>query len=192
MTYLFIGLLVFLGLHSLRIVVPQWRAQRIQSMGEAAYKGIYSLASAAALGLVVWGFGVARESPVMLWLPPFGMRHAASLLMVAAFILIVAAYVPGNSIKSWVHHPMVLAVKVWAIAHLLANGSVAHVTLFGSFLVWAVIDFRSARQRDRLAGVVYPAGKAGRTALTVAIGLAVWAAFAFWAHGALIGVRPLG
>jgi uncharacterized membrane protein len=109
-----------------------------------------------------------------------------------AFVLLVATYVPRNSIKTRLHHPMVLAVMVWALAHLLANGNLADVVLFGSFLVWAVFSFRAARQRDRSAGTVYPAGTMAATAITVVVGLAFWALFAFWAHGYLFGVRPFG
>jgi uncharacterized membrane protein len=109
-----------------------------------------------------------------------------------AFVLLAAAYVPGNGIKSRLHHPMVLGVKVWALAHLLANHTLADLLLFGGFLVWAVASFRAARQRDRLNGTVYPPGTAARTAIAVVLGLLAWAVFAFWAHGAWIGVRPFG
>jgi uncharacterized membrane protein len=104
----------------------------------------------------------------------------------------VGAYVPGNGIKARVHHPMVLGIKVWALAHLLANNTLADLLLFGSFLLWAVLDFRSSRQRDRAAGTVYPAGSTGRTVLVVVLGVGVWALFAFWLHAVLFGVRPFG
>jgi uncharacterized membrane protein len=142
--------------------------------------------------LIVWGFGLARRNPVYLWEAPMGMRHLAGALLLIAFVLLVATYVPRNSIKARLHHPMVLAVMVWALAHLLANGNLADVVLFGSFLVWAVFSFLAARQRDRVAGTVYPAGTMAATAITVVVGLAFWALFAFWAHGYLFGVRPFG
>jgi uncharacterized membrane protein len=163
MTYLILGLAIFLGVHSVRIVADGWRTQTRARVGEGAYKGIYSLLSLLGFGLIIWGFGVARETPVMLWMPPVGMRHAASLLTLIAFILLAAAYVPGNAIKARVHHPMVLGVKTWALAHLLANGSVAHVVLFGAFLLWAVLNFIAARRRDRAQGTQYPAGTTAGT-----------------------------
>jgi uncharacterized membrane protein len=192
MFYLLAGLVLFLGVHSVRIFAEDWRGQTRERIGENAWKGLYSLASLLGFALLVWGFGVAREQPFVLWTPPLGMRHLASLLTWLAFVLLAATYVPGNGIKSRLHHPMVLAVKVWALAHLLANGMLAHVVLFGAFLVWAILDFRSSRQRDRKAQITYPGGKMLATVLTVLIGTAAWALFAFWLHGLLIGIRPFG
>jgi uncharacterized membrane protein len=190
--YLLLGLVIFLATHSVRIVADGWRAQRLVQMGEAAYKGLFSVMSVVGFGLIAWGFGVARETPILLWIVPVGMRHAASLLTLMAFVLLAGAYVPGNSIKARLHHPMVLAVKAWALAHLLANGTVAHAVLFGAFLAWAVADYISARKRDRAAGTVYPAGSAAATVASVVIGTLAWAGFAFWLHGMLIGIRPFG
>lgn len=192
MAVLILGLVLFLGVHSTRIVADGWRTATIARIGETPWKGLYALASIAGFALVVWGFGLARRNPVYLWEAPMGMRHLAGALLLIAFVLLVATYVPRNSIKARLHHPMVLAVKVWALAHLLANGNLADVVLFGSFLVWAVFSFRAARQRDRVAGTVYPAGTMAATAITVVVGLAFWALFAFWAHGLLFGVRPFG
>lgn len=190
MTFLILGLLLFLGTHSLRIVADGWRAQRIARLGENGWKGLYSLASALGLGLVVWGYGLARAEPVVLWAPPGWTRHLAALLTLPAFILIAAAYLPGNRIKAAVGHPMVAGVKVWAIAHLISNGNLADALLFGAFLLWAVADFRSARQRDRAAGVRYPAGSAARDGMVIAAGAGAWALFAGFLHAWLIGVRP--
>lgn len=192
MAVLILGLVLFLGVHSTRIVADGWRTATIARIGEKPWKGLYTLASIAGFALIVWGFGLARRNPVYLWEAPMGMRHLAGALLLIAFVLLVATYVPRNSIKARLHHPMVLAVKVWALAHLLANGNLADVVLFGSFLVWAVFSFRAARQRDRVAGTVYPAGTIAATAITVVVGLAFWALFAFWAHGLLFGVRPFG
>ena len=192
MQYLILGLFIFLGVHSVRIVADGWRSAIRAHIGENAFKGLYSLLSLAGLALVVWGFGLARETPIQLWLPPVGMRHAAALFNTIAFVFLVAAYVPGNAIKARVHHPMVLGVKTWAFGHLLANGNLAHVVLFGSFLVWAVADFISARRRDRAQGIVYAAGNASATAVTVILGVAVAGLFAMWLHGLLIGVKPFG
>lgn len=192
MNYLILGLVIFLGTHSVRIVADGWRTTTRARVGENAYKGVYSLLSLLGLGLVIWGFGLARETPVMLWMPPRGMRHAASLLTLVSFVLLAAAYIPRNAIKARFHHPMVLGVKAWALAHLLANGSVAHVVLFGSFLAWGVLNFIAARKRDRAQGVTYPAGNTSGTLTTVLVGAGAWAVFAFSLHGWLIGIRPFG
>ena len=192
MLYMVLGLVLFLGVHSVRIVADGWRTQTLARVGEGAWKGLYSLASVAGLALIVWGYGLARQQPVVLWLPPVGMRHAASLLTLIAFILLAGAYVPRNAIKARLHHPMVLGVKVWALAHLLSNGNLADVVLFGAFLLWAVLSFRAARQRDRAQGTVYAPGTAAGTVATLVVGAVAWAVFALWAHAWLIGVAPLG
>ena len=192
MSYLVLGLVLFLGVHSVRIVADDWRTQTRARLGELPWKGLYSLVSALGLALIVWGYGLARQQPLVLWVPPTGMRHAAALLTLIAFILLAAAYVPRNAIKARLHHPMVLGVKVWALAHLLSNGNLADVLLFGAFLLWAVFDFRAARQRDRAQGTVVAPGTATGTAATVLVGAAAWAGFALWAHAWLIGVAPLG
>ncbi len=188
MSVLLLGLVLFLAAHSVRIVADGWRSRTIARLGEGPWKGIYSLVSLAGFALVVWGYGLARQQPVPLWDPPAWTRHLAALLMVASFVLLVAVYVPHNALKARLHHPMVLSVKVWALAHLLANGMLADVVLFGAFLAWSVLDYRSARRRDEAAGTSYAAGTSGATATTVVIGLVVWALFAFWAHRWLIGV----
>lgn len=192
MLYLLTGLVLFLGVHSVRIFAEEWRTRTLAQVGEGVYKGTYSVLSLVGLGLIVYGFGVARETPVVLWTPPTGMRHAASLLTLAAFVLLAAAYVPRNGIKARLHHPMVLGVKSWALAHLMANGNLAHVLLFGGFLAWAVLDFIVARRRDRLAGTQYAPGSLTATAITVVVGGLAWMAFALHLHGWLIGMRPFG
>jgi uncharacterized membrane protein len=192
MTALVFGLVIFLGAHSVRIVAEPWRARMRQRLGEGTWKGVYSVLSAVGLGLIIWGYAAARQDPVALWAPMTWARHLASLLTLMSFVLLAAAYVPGNGIKARLHHPMVLGVKLWALAHLLANHTLADLLLFGGFLVWAVLNFRAARRRDAAAGTIYPGGTLGRTLVTVVLGLAAWAAFAFWAHGAWIGIRPFG
>lgn len=192
MLVLILGLVLFLGTHSVRIFAEPWRARTLARAGEARWKGAYAVVSLVGFVLLVWGYGLARQQPVLLWTPPVAMRHIAALLTLLSFVLLAAAYVPGNGLKAKLHHPMVLGVKVWAFAHLLANGTLADVLLFGSFLVWAALNFRAARGRDRAAGVSYPPGSAGATSITVVVGVVAWAVFAFWAHGALIGVRPFG
>ena len=192
MFYLVLGLVIFLGAHSVRIVAEDWRTRTLARVGPATWKMAYSVVSLLGFALIVWGFGQARMQPVQVWNPPVGMRHAASLLTLPAFVLLAAAYVPGNGIKARVHHPMVLGVKVWALAHLLANGLLAQMLLFGAFLGWAVLDFSAARRRDRAAGTVYPAGRGVATLVTVVAGVVAWLVFAMWLHGWWIGVRPFG
>ena len=192
MTLLMLGLVLFLGVHSTRIVADGWRTATIARVGEKPWKGIYSLLSIAGFVLLVIGYGAARQSPVVLYAPPVWTRHLAALLTIPAFVLLAAAYVPGNAIKRAVGHPMMAGVKVWALAHLLANGTLADVLLFGTFLSWAVLGFIAARRRDRASGTTYPAGPGSRTAIAVVAGLVAWAVFAFALHRPLIGVAPFG
>jgi uncharacterized membrane protein len=187
---LIVGLVMFLGVHSVRIVADDWRTQVRSHLGEKAWKGLYSLISALGLVFIVYGYGAARAQPLLLWPSPMWTRHLAALLTLPALVLLVAAYVPGNVLKARLKHPMLLGVKLWALAHLLANGNLADLLLFGGFLLWAVLAFRAARQRDRAGLVVYPPGRAGPTVVTVVVGVAAWALIAFWAHAVLIGVRP--
>jgi uncharacterized membrane protein len=192
MTILIIGLVLFLGAHSLRIFAPGWRAAQIARRGEKPWKGIVSVISLVSFVLIIWGYGLARADPanVVLYVPPLWTRHLASLLTLAAFVLLIAAYVPRNHFKQALGHPMAAAVKVWALAHLLANGRMADVLLFGGFLVWSILSFTAGRKRDRAAGTVYPQGTLAMDAVTVVVGLAVWVAFAFYLHLAWIGVAP--
>jgi uncharacterized membrane protein len=190
MSALILGLIIFLGVHSVRIYGESWRTAQIARRGEGAWKALYSLASAVGLGLIVWGYGMARREPLMLWTPQPWARHLAALLMVVAFVLLAAAYVPKNGIRYRVHHPMILGVKVWALAHLLANHTLADALLFGSFLAWAVLDFRAARARDRVGQVSYAPGQLGATVSTVLVGVLAYLAFTLWLHAWLFGVRP--
>ena len=190
MSLLVLGLFLFLGVHSVRIVSDGWRARTLARVGEHAWKGVYSLLSGLGLVLIVWGYGLARRAPVVLWEPPPGMRHLAGLLTLAAFVGIAAAYVPRNAIKASLHHPMVLGVKVWALAHLLANGTLADVLLFGGFLAWAVADRISLKKRPARPIPGAPAGPMNDVIAVVA-GLAIYALFVFKAHAWLFGVSPL-
>ena len=192
MLLLILGLVLFLGAHSARIFADGWRSATIARIGPMPWKGIYSVVSIVGFIVLIWGFRAARADTLVLWTPPVWTRHVAALLMMVSFVLLAAAYVPHNSLKARLHHPMVLGVKVWALAHLLSNGVAASVILFGAFLVWAALSYRAARQRDRAAHTVYPPGNAAWTAITVAVGLVAWSVFALLLHGPLIGVRPFG
>lgn len=197
MTLLIVGLLLFLGVHSIRMLAPKVRERWRRRLGVGIWKGLYSLLALLGLVLIAWGFDAARENPVIVWMPSspgmaMGLRHLAALLTVLAFVLLASAYVPGNHFKARLGHPMVLGVKTWALAHLLVGGMLVHVLLFGSFLLWAVVNYAISRRRDRQTGVTYRKGRWAATVLTVALGLAGWAVFAFGLHGLLIGIKPLG
>lgn len=192
MALLILGLVLFLGVHSTRIVADGWRSDMVARVGPLQWKALYAIVSLVGFILIVYGFKMARQETMVLWTLPGWMKHVTALLTIFAFILLVAPYIPHNSIKARLHHPQVLGVKVWALAHLLATGILSGVVLFGAFLVWAVFSFRASRQRDRAAGTVYPPGNAVGTAITVAVGLVAWSAFALLLHGPLIGVRPMG
>lgn len=192
MVSLVLGLVLFLGVHSLRVFAADWRAAQRAKMGEGPWKGIYSLVSIAGFALIVWGYGESRSEPINLWFPPFWTRHLAALLTVPAIVLLVAAYVPGNQLKAKVKHPMILGVKLWAFSHLIANGRLSDVLLFGGFLIWAIALFRASRARDRNDGVVYEGHSVPATAVTVVVGLGLWALFTFVLHARWIGVAPLG
>ena len=181
------GLVLFLGVHSTRVFAEGWRNATIARIGEMPWKGLYSVVSLASFALLVWGYGRVRgEMP--LWYPPAGMRYVTVVLMLPVFILLVAAYWPRNGLKARFHHPMVLAVKLWAFAHLLSNGNLADVLLFAGFLAWAIADYAAARKRDRAANAVYPPGNAAATVGCVVVGLALYAAFVMGLHRWLIGV----
>ena len=192
MLQLLIGLALFLGIHSLHSLAPGLRQNAIDRWGALGFKGVYSAVSLLGFVLLVPGYGQARLEPVVLWSPPLGMAHASVALMWLAMTLLVAAYVPGNALRARLRHPMTLSVKVWALAHLLANGHLVDVCLFGGFLLWSVLVFRAARQRDRLQPPSPARNRPWATALVLALGTGLW--LAFWAgdlHLWLIGVSPI-
>ncbi|MGB1221305.1 MAG: NnrU family protein [Alcanivoracaceae bacterium] len=186
------GLLLFLGAHSLAIALPEKRAALIRQWGEQKWKALVGIVSIAGFVLLVWGYGQARMEPVWLWQSPVWTRHLAALLMLPSMILLVATYVPGTHIKARIGHPMLLATKIWALAHLFANGTLADLLLFGSFLGWAVLGFIIHRRRDRAAGTTYPAVSASRDAIAVVVGLVLYGAFVGKLHVLLMGVSPFG
>jgi uncharacterized membrane protein len=180
------GLVIFLGVHSIRIFAPGWRDGMITRLGAAGWKGVYSIASLTGFVLIVGGYAAARLEPVVLYNPPFWLRHVSMLLMLPVFPLLVAAYLPGR-IKAAVKHPMLTATKAWALSHLLVNGMLADVLLFGGFLAWAVLDRISAGKRPQLAASATPPSIV-KDVIAVVLGLVLYAAFAFWAHPRWIGV----
>lgn len=191
MTYLLAGLLLFFGVHSIAIVAPAWRDGMAAKLGDAPWKAIYTLLSVIGFVMFVHGYGLERAEPMVLYTPPVWMRHLAVLLMLPVFPLLLSAYLPGR-IKAAVKHPMLTAIKAWALAHLLVNGNLADVLLFGSFLAWAVLDRISIGKRAAQRKPV-TAGAPSRTNDVLAIvgGLVLYVVFIGWAHQRLFGVAPL-
>ena len=182
--------MIFLGVHSVEIFSPTFRSRTVARVGEHAYKGIYSLLSIVGFVLLVWGYGVARQDPVLLYAPPVWTRHLAALLMLPVFPLLFAAYLPGR-IKAAVKHPMLAAIKMWALAHLLANGMLADLLLFGGFLIWAVADRISVKRRAVVRPVPGPPPMKYNDLIAVVGGLGVYVIFVLWLHVRLIGVSPI-
>jgi uncharacterized membrane protein len=189
MSVLIMGLVLFLGIHSIAIFAPGLRERARSRLGEGPWKGFYSLVSLLGFVLIIYGFGLARQSPLVLYAPPPWTRHLAALFMLPVFPLLIAAYLPGR-IKTAAKHPMLAAVKFWAFAHLLANGMWADVLLFGGFLAWAVLDRISLKTRPQNLRTARP----GRfnDAIAIIAGLVLYVVFIGWAHVRLFGVSPLG
>ncbi|XQU07886.1 NnrU family protein [Halomonas sp. LY9] len=192
MTIMILGLLIFLGGHSVRIFAESWRQQQIAARGEGTWKVAYSVIAIVGLAIAIYGYGQTRLNPINVWFPPMGLRHAVALLMLPAFIMLVAAYVPGNAIKAKLGHPMMLAVKIWAFAHLLVNGRLGDILFFAAFLVWAILAFKAAKQRSRQLPPAAQATSLPATLATVAIGLVAYGLFAFYLHQVIIGVPVFG
>jgi uncharacterized membrane protein len=186
MLKLVVGLVIFLGVHSIAIFAPGWRERMIARVGVSPWKILYSLVSIAGFLLIVSGYAAARAEPVLLYQPPFWLRHVAMLLLLPAFPLLLAAYLPGR-IKAAVKHPMLAAVKAWALAHLLVNGMVADVLLFGGFLAWAVLDRISAGKRPQ-APTTLRASATRNDIIAVVAGLGIYVLFVAWGHVRLVGV----
>lgn len=188
MLLLLIGLVLFFGVHSISIVAPARREVWAAAMGVNAWRAVYSLLSLGGLVLLVVGYAQARRYPVPLYFPPVALRHLAFALMLPVFPLIFAAYLPGR-IKQKLKHPMLVAVKTWAVAHLLANGMLADVLLFGGFLVWAVSARISlGRRPQRPMMMPLPAPSVRNDVLAVLLGLAVYVLTVLWLHRVLTGV----
>jgi len=193
MLTLILGIIVFLGVHSIRIVAPRWRLAKIEQWGENRWKGFYSLLSLVGFFLLLWGYGLARPDAPVLYEPPVFMKHIAALLMIFAFISLGIFIARPGKLKPALKHPMLIAIKTWALAHLLANGDLASLILFASFLAWAVAD-RIAIKRQERAGIaparVVP-GPASNDVIGVVIGLVLYVLFVWKLHALLIGVQPM-
>lgn len=189
MTYFIAGLILFFGIHAVAIVAPGWRDRMAKQLGDLPWKGLYSLVAIAGFVLLAWGYGIARQTPVILYDTPYWMRHVAALLMVPVFPLLLAAYMPGR-IKATLKHPMLIATKTWALAHLLVNGGLHDVLLFGGFLAWAVAVRISLKRRPVRPIPAFPPTKFNDIS-AVALGLILYFAFVKWLHVEWIGVVPL-
>jgi len=188
MAYLVLGLILFLGVHSISIVAPAWRDRIAARLGNG-WRGLYSLISIAGFVLIIWGYGIARQNPVLLYMPPTWTRYVTAILMLPVFPLWLAPYFPGR-IKGSLQHPMLVGVMFWSVAHLIAIGTVANVVLFGGFLVWAIADRISYGWRTQRPIHAAPPGKFNDVIAVVA-GLALYVLFAHWLHVRWIGVQPL-
>jgi uncharacterized membrane protein len=185
------GLALFLGVHTLT-TQRELRARAIASLGEGGYKIFYALVSLAGLVLIVWGFAQYRATGwIDVWYPPKALKHVAVALMLPAVILVVAAYIRGR-IYTTLKHPMLSGVKLWALAHLLANGDLGSIILFGSFLGWAVFDRISLKRRSDAGGPPIPVGGPGNDLIAVAVGIVAYLALAFAFHPVVIGVPVIG
>jgi uncharacterized membrane protein len=189
MSVFLLGLFIFLGIHCISIVNDSWRNRMVDAIGEWPWKGIYSLVSIFGFVLLVRGYGVARYDAGLLYSPPLWLQHFSLLLFVPVFPLLIAAYFPGR-IKTATKHPMLLATILWAGAHLLANGSLVGVVLFGSFLIWAVVDLISVGRRRTRPVPGAPYSHLNDIVAGVA-GLGLYCIFLFWLHEILFGVAPL-
>ncbi len=185
-----LGIILFLGVHSVRIFAESWRTRMIHQLGEKKWKGLYTLFSLIGFILLMIGYSQARPGSVVIWQPPIFAAHLAVLLNLFTFILFASSAPNNNAIRVKLKHPMILGVKVWALAHLLANGALIDLILFGSFLVWAVFDFRSARNRpspveeNKVINLKL-------TFISIFFGIVAWLAFLLGLHKWLIGVAPL-
>jgi uncharacterized membrane protein len=191
MAILVLGLLIFLGLHSTRIVSESGRERAIARIGEGPWKGMYSALSVIGFVLIVWGFARARYDAPQVWTPPAGARHITMLLMLISLILLASYGFKRSHIAIISHHPMLWAVLLWSAGHLFANGSAADLLLFGAFLVWSAADLASSYARDRRNGVVYPEPELSATAGAVVVGVVIYALLIGGLHLWLFGVSPL-
>jgi uncharacterized membrane protein len=190
MTLLIFGLILFLGIHSAGFLAPSLRNGLIARVGENGWKGIAGFVALIGFAMVVWGYGDMRIAPVAIWAPPVWTRHLALLLMLPVFPLLVATYLPGR-IQRATKHPTLIAVILWGSAHLLANGNLADIVLFGSFLAWASIDRISLMFRTAPPVQGAPESKSN-DAIAISIGVMLYFAFLFGAHAWMFGISPLG
>jgi len=186
MNWLIVGLIIFFAVHSISIVNEPFRERMVEMMGEGPWKGVYSVVAAIGFFLIVWGYGLARQESVSIYSSAPWLVHLSMLLLVSVFPLLLATYFPGR-IRTVVRHPMLIATILWAFAHLLVNGGLAEILLFGSFLVWSGLDLFSMRQRAQSPLLSAPALRFNDL-FALMFGLALYGVFVVWLHNLLIGV----
>ena len=192
MSILILGLVLFLGVHSLSLLAPNWRARTLNQLGEAPWQGLTGLIALIGFVLICWGYAEARVHPIALYASPVWTRHLSLLIMLPVFPLLFATYLPGR-IQTLVVHPTLTAVILWSICHLLSNGNLADLVLFGAFLLWSLADRLSLLLTDRIATPIQGAPPhRANDLIAIGAGLVLYCVFLFWAHAWLFGVSPLG
>ncbi|MBL4725502.1 MAG: NnrU family protein [Rhizobiaceae bacterium] len=188
MWILILGLIVFLGIHSVQMLAPRWREDMIVKLGNNGWRGLYSVFSLGGLGLIIWGFSEARPDVPDFYYAPTWMPHLVMVLMLISFVFLIAGNLPTGYIKARLKHPMITGVIIWAIAHLMTNGDLASILLFGSILIWAVLNRISVERRSSVAPVVtsiYP------DIIALVVGVGLWMLMLHVLHGMLIGVEVI-
>lgn len=188
MGILLAGLIVFLGIHTVQMVAPDWRQARIDAMGVNAWRGLYSLVSLAGLGLIIWGYSLARYETDFLYVSPDWMVLVTMGLMLIALVLMIAREMPPGYIKTRISHPMITGIMLWAVAHLLVNGDTASLLLFGSLLVWAIFNRISVGRRPP---VTFEFVSVRYDLMALVAGILVWLLLIVWLHPILFGVEVI-
>lgn len=191
MVWLILGLVGFIGTHMVRVVAEDWRTRTRERIGAERYKRIYALISVLSFALMVWGYGQARHDSPLLWTAPLPWYHATAGLMLLSMVCLAGFHVKHSHLSVKLHHPMLWSVVLLCTAHLLVNGRVADVVLFGSLLAWAVLDLISCYRRDVRYQIAYPEPQARATVMNLVLGLLFYGVFAFFLHEPLIGVYPM-
>lgn len=191
MLMLVVGLVIFICVHSIRVVAPNWREMHLEKTGLVQWRTRFILLSVLSLALIVLGYQKMRLEPIWLWFPPIVVQHISALVMLVALFALGSAMIPKTSLKSKMGYPFLIAVKLWAFAHLMSNGTLADVILFGSLLVWSVVSFAVYRRRDRRNGVVREEGGVQYNLMAFVFAMVSWFAIVFFLHKAVIGVSPL-
>ncbi|WP_394182443.1 NnrU family protein [Marinomonas posidonica] len=191
MLMLVVGLVIFICVHSIRVVAPNWREVHLEKTGLVQWRTRFILLSVLSLALIVLGYQKMRLEPIWLWFPPIVVQHISSLVMLVALFALGSAMVPKTTLKSKMGYPFLISVKLWAFAHLMSNGTLADVILFGSLLVWSVVSFAVYRRRDRRNGVIREDGGVQYNLVAFVFAMVSWFAIVFFLHKVVIGVSPL-
>jgi uncharacterized membrane protein len=188
MIFLLLGLALFFTLHSLVIFAPRWREKKRQRWGRGAYATFHSIGSLIGIALIAYGYDQSRITPVVVYVTPGSLRRVTDLLMLGVFPLVYATFLPCK-IRSALKYPDLVAIKLWAVAHLLVNGMLADVFLFGSFLAWAVVNRISLKRRVRIMPIGAPSPY--NDLVAVIAGLVTYLIVVFYLHYKIIGVIPV-